>query len=72
MNGLWGTVMAAAGLFLLVCGTTKSDFVIYRLLVARARLLWGAGDAVHRSHQVSGLCILVLGTLWALGFIWNS
>lgn len=72
MNGFWGILMAAAGAFLLVCGTMKSDFVIYRLLVARARLLWGDGDAVHRSHQLSGACVLVLGILWALGVIRNN
>ena len=40
-NVLWGTLMAAAGLFMLVCGTAKSEFVVYRLLVARSRILAG-------------------------------
>ena len=35
MNMLWGALMAIIGLFMLVCGTVKSDFVVYRLLVAR-------------------------------------
>ena len=48
MHTLWGTLMIAAGLFMLVCGTLKSEFIIYRLMVARSRLLWGEGDAVHR------------------------
>jgi hypothetical protein len=61
--------MAAIGVFMLVCGTTKTDFTIYRLLVARSRILWG--DAVHRFYQVSGLIIIVLGTLWAFGLIWT-
>ncbi|WP_193750908.1 hypothetical protein [Bacillus coahuilensis] len=34
MNLLWGVLMILAGLFLLVFGTVKSDFIIYRLLVA--------------------------------------
>lgn len=71
MNMLWGTLMAAVGLFMLVCGTTKSEFVIYRLLVARSRILWGEGDAVHRFYQVSGAILFVLGVLWALGVIWS-
>ena len=68
MNMLWGVLMAIIGLFMLVCGTVKSDFVVYRLLVARSRLLWG--DAVHRFFQVSGVIVAVLGILWASGVIW--
>ena len=71
MHVLWGLLMAAVGLFMLVCGTLKSEFIIYRLLVARSRILWGQGDAVHRMYQVAGLIILVLGVLWALGIIWS-
>lgn len=70
MNMLWGALMAIIGLFMLVCGTVKSDFVVYRLLVARSRILWG--DAVHRFYQVSGLIVAVLGILWALGVIWSK
>ena len=68
MNSFWGTLMAIIGLFMLVCGTVKSDFVVYRLLVARSRILWG--DAVHRFFQVSGVIVAVLGILWASGVIW--
>lgn len=68
MNTLWGTLMAAIGLFMLICGTVKSDFVVYRILVARSRLLWGNG--VHRFYQASGLVVLALGILWAMGVIW--
>lgn len=70
MNILWGLLMAAAGLFLLVCGTIKSEFVIYRLMVARARLNHGEGDSVHRMNQVFGLIVSALGVLWASGVIW--
>jgi hypothetical protein len=70
MNMLWGGLMAIIGLFMLVCGTVKSDFVVYRLLVARSRILWG--DAVHRFYQVSGLIVAVLGIFWALGVIWSK
>ena len=43
-------LMAAVGLFMLVCGTLKSEFIIYWLMVARSRILWGQGDAVHRFY----------------------
>lgn len=71
MNMIWGLVMAAIGLFMLVCGTMKSKFFIYALLVARSRLLWGEGDAVHRFYQVVGLILVALGGLWAAGVIWK-
>lgn len=68
MHVLWGTLMVAAGLFLLVCGTLRSDFIVYRLLVARSKMLWR--EYTHRFHQVAGAIIIVLGVLWALGCIW--
>ncbi len=70
MHLLWGILMAAVGLFMLISGTLKSEFIIYRLMVARSRILWGQGDAVHRFYQVSGLIIVILGVLYALGVIW--
>ena len=63
---LWGSLMVLAGLFLLICGTRRSQFVVYRLLVARSRMLWG--DSVYRFHQISGAVIMVLGVLMALGY----
>jgi hypothetical protein len=72
MHVLWGILMVAAGLFMLVCGTLKSEFIIYRLMVARSRILWGQGDAVHRFYQVSGLTIVIWEPLWALGVIWQE
>ena len=72
MHILWGCLTAAAGLFLLVCASLKSNFIIYRMMVARSRILWGQGDAVYRFHQVSGLIVVVLGALWALGVIWRN
>ena len=56
MNVLWGTVMAAIGALLAYWATIRSEFVAYRLLVARSRVLWG--DRVHRFHQA--ICPLIL------------
>jgi hypothetical protein len=61
--------MAAAGLFMFVCATLKSEFLIYRLMVYRAKVLWGENNA-HRFLQVSGAIIIVVGVLWAVGYIW--
>lgn len=72
MNILWGLLMATIGLLMLVAGTAKSEFIIYRLMVARSKILWGEGDAVHRFYQVSGLIVMMLGVLWVSGVIWSS
>jgi len=70
MELLWGISMALVGLFLLVSATLRTDFVVYRLLVARSRLLWR--DRVHLFHQVVGAILMVLGLLWASGVIWGG
>jgi uncharacterized membrane protein len=67
MNPLWGGLMVAAGLFMLVCGLSKSDFIIYQLMVARSKMLWG--KHVHQFYQVVGAIIIVFGILLALGGI---
>jgi hypothetical protein len=64
---LWGILIVIAGLFLLVCGSLKSDFIIYRLLVARSRILWG--EHTHRFHQIAGVMVIVFGIVVALGYI---
>jgi hypothetical protein len=67
MHVLWGILIVVAGLFLLVCGSLRSEFIIYRLLVARSRILWG--EHVHRFHQVVGVIVIIVGVLAALGHI---
>jgi hypothetical protein len=67
MHILWGILIVLAGLFLLVCGRLKSDFLIYRLIVARSKILWG--DNTHRFHQVVGAIVIVVGILVAAGYI---
>jgi hypothetical protein len=67
MHMLWGILIILAGLFLLICGSLKSNFIIYRLLVYRSKILWG--DNVHRFHQVVGAIVIVFGVLVAVGYI---
>ncbi len=67
MHILWGSLMMAAGLFMLVCGSLKSKFIIYRLMVARSKILWG--ENVHRFYQITGAIVIVFGALVALGYI---
>jgi hypothetical protein len=63
----WGILIVLAGLFLLVCGRLKSDFFIYRLIVARSKILWG--DNTYRFHQIIGAIVIVVGVLVAVGYI---
>jgi hypothetical protein len=67
MHLLWGTLIVVAGLFLLICGRLRSEFFIYRLIVARSKMLWG--ENTHRFHQISGAIVIVVGLLVALGYI---
>ena len=60
--------MAAIGLFLFVCATLKTEFVVYRLLVARTKIIWG--EYAYRFHQAAGAILIVVGVLWAGGVIW--
>jgi uncharacterized membrane protein len=70
MHPLWGVLMIAVGLFMLISGLSKSDFIIYRLMVARSKMLWG--ENVHRFYQVVGIIIIVVGILAGLGIIWST
>ena len=67
MHILWGCLIAAVGLFMVICGSTKSEFIIYRLMVARSRILWG--EKVHRFYQIAGAMVIVFGALVAFGYI---
>ncbi len=67
---IYGIAMALIGLFFIGFATLRSDFGVYRLLVARSRLLWG--DRVHLFYQVVGALLFALGVLWACGLIWRG
>ena len=62
---VWGLIIAAIGA-LFIAGRTRSEFVVYRLLVARSRLLWGDGDRVHGFYQVAGAMMIVFGAIIAI------
>ena len=64
MEVLWGILLIFVGLFMTICGTAKSNFIVYRLFVYRSKLLWG--DNVHRFYQVVGIMVIVFGLLVAL------
>jgi CheY-specific phosphatase CheX len=65
-NG-WGIILVVVGLFLLISGSLKSEFIIYRLLVARSKLLWG--EHTHRFHQIAGVMVTIFGIFVTIGYI---
>lgn len=59
MGIVWGLIVAAVGVAFIVWGRTQSDFVVYRMLAARSRLLWG--DRVHAFYQGAGTLMVIAG-----------
>ncbi len=53
---------------MLISSLLKSDFIIYRLLVARSKMLWG--ENVHRFYHIVGIVLIVIGILVVLGILW--
>ena len=67
MHILRGSLTAAIGIFMFVCARLQSNFIIYRLLVARSKMLWGKN--VHKFYQIAGAIVTVFGILLAVGCI---
>ena len=66
MGIVWGLIIAAIGTLFIVWCRTRSEFVVYRLLVARSRILWGQSDHVHGFYQASGAIMIVVGAAIAI------
>ena len=67
MENPWGIPLTIIGLLMFLGGITKSDFIAYRLIADRPRMLWG--NHVHSFFVVAGLMVAVFGVLVALGVI---
>jgi hypothetical protein len=65
MNLFWGILMVLIGAFLSISGLLKSEFIIYKILAARAKILWG--ENVHIFFAVVGILVAIMGILFALG-----
>ena len=59
----WGFLISFIGLLMLIGGLTKTNFIIYRILAAKSKILWGKN--VHYFYQVSGLLVMIFGVLVA-------
>ena len=67
MNIIWGILTIIIGLFMLISSIMKSEFIIYKLLVARAKILWGKNT--HNFLMISGILIIIVGILMVIGII---
>lgn len=67
MDIIWGIIIVVIGLFLGISGLMKSDFVVYRILASRSKLLWK--DNVHTFYVVVGVMLIIFGILVATGVI---
>ncbi|MBI9096721.1 MAG: hypothetical protein JEY71_17825 [Sphaerochaeta sp.] len=67
MNIVWGILMVLIGLFLFISALKRSEFIVYRLLHARSRLLWG--EHAHTFLLVVGLVLMGLSSLFFLN-VW--
>jgi hypothetical protein len=61
MEKYWAVVMTLVGLWMIVSSITKSKFIIYRLIHARAKIFWK--DKAHLFILVSGVIISFVGML---------
>ena len=67
MNLVWGIVLIIVGLYLLMSAIRKRASGIYRLFVARSKILWK--ENVHRFYLVVGVLVVGFGTLVCLGMV---
>ena len=63
MGIVWGLITAGVGALFIAWGRSRSEFIVYRLLVARSRILWGDGDQVHGFYQVVGAILIIVGAI---------
>ncbi len=67
MDNWWGIIISLIGLFMFVSALRKSEFIIYKLITARSRVLWG--DNVHTFYLIVGIILVVFGILVAVNII---
>jgi uncharacterized membrane protein len=70
MNYVWGSLLILIGLFFMISAFMKSEFIVYKMLTARSRLLWK--DKVHNFYKVVGAIIIIVGILFMLNIGINA
>ena len=67
MNILWGILICLVGIFMFFSALKKSEFIVYKLIASRSRVLWG--DNVHTFYLIVGIVLVAFGTLVAVNII---
>jgi hypothetical protein len=62
MEIYWSIIMIMIGLWMVISSITKSRFIVYKLIYARAKIVWK--DKTHIFILVSGVIISALGILF--------
>ena len=62
MNNVYGFIMVSIGIFFTVSAFMETEFIIYKILTARSKLLWKG--KVHHFYKVVGIILVVLGFLF--------
>lgn len=53
------------GILLSIVGFSKSEFIIYKILVTPPKILWG--DKVHIFYSIIGILMSIMEILLAIG-----
>lgn len=67
INILWGSILIVIFIIMFIAATVKSDFIIYKLLIARTKLLFK--DYAYEAHQVFAVLGIIFGLLLVFGVI---
>jgi len=62
MNYVYGIITICIGLFFTISAFKESEFIVYKILTARSKLLWK--DNVHQFYKVVGVILIVVGFLF--------
>ncbi len=65
-NIIYGILTIIIGLFMLIRSIVKSEFIIYKLLITRSKILFGKN--IYEFMMVSGVLIIIVEFLMTVGF----
>jgi hypothetical protein len=62
MNYLWGSLMFLIGSYIFISAIFKSEFIVYKMFHARAKVLWG--EDAHSFLIFVGIIIMGLSSMF--------
>jgi len=67
MEKFWSLIVIIIGLLILIGSIKKSEFILFKLIVARAKILWG--NSVYLFLMISGIFVMIFGVLMFFGVL---